>query len=42
MLDVLRDTAISHGLDWQVLHDELKREGRLHLETYRPDRGEGA
>jgi len=34
VLDVLRDTAISHGLDWQVLHDELKREGRLHLETY--------
>ena len=28
------DTAIAHGMDWQTLHAELKREGRLHLETY--------
>jgi len=34
VLDVLRDTAIAHGLDWQALHAEMKREGRLHLETY--------
>lgn len=34
VLDVLRDTAIAHGMDWQTLHAELKREGRLHLETY--------
>ncbi|MBL8309663.1 MAG: benzoyl-CoA 2,3-epoxidase subunit BoxA [Burkholderiales bacterium] len=34
VLDVLRDTAIAHGMDWQSLHADLKREGRLHLETY--------
>jgi benzoyl-CoA oxygenase/reductase BoxA protein len=34
VLEVLRDTAIAHGLDWQALHAELKRDGRLHLETY--------
>ena len=34
VLDVLRDTAIAHGMDWQALHAELKRDGRLHLETY--------
>jgi benzoyl-CoA oxygenase/reductase BoxA protein len=34
VLDALRDTAIAHGLDWPALHDALKREGRLHLETY--------
>lgn len=34
VLDVLRDTAIAHGMDWQALHADLKREGRLHLETY--------
>ena len=34
VLEVLRDTAIAHRMDWQALHAELKRDGRLHLETY--------
>jgi benzoyl-CoA oxygenase/reductase BoxA protein len=34
VLDALRDAAIAHGMDWQALHAELKRDGRLHLETY--------
>ena len=34
VLEVLRDAAVTHGLDWQTLHAELKRDGRLHLETY--------
>jgi benzoyl-CoA oxygenase/reductase BoxA protein len=34
VLDALRDTAISNGIDWDALHAELKRAGRLHLETY--------
>ena len=34
VLEVLRDTAIAHGLDWLALHADLKRDGRLHLETY--------
>ena len=34
VLEVLRDTAIAHGMDWSALHAELKRDGRLHLETY--------
>ena len=34
VLDVLRDAATTHGIDWPALHTELKRDGRLHLETY--------
>ena len=34
VLEVLRDTAIAHGMDWSALHAELTRDGRLHLETY--------
>ena len=34
VLEVLRDTAIASGMDWPTLHAELKRDGRLHLETY--------
>ena len=34
VLEVLRDAAIAHGMDWQTLHADLKRDGRLHLETY--------
>ncbi len=34
VLDVLRDAAIAHGMDWQSLNADLKRDGRLHLETY--------
>ena len=34
VLDVLRDAATTHGMDWPTLHSELKRDGRLHLETY--------
>jgi benzoyl-CoA oxygenase/reductase BoxA protein len=34
VLEVLRDAAMAHGMDWQKLHADLKRDGRLHLETY--------
>ncbi len=34
VLDALRYAADQHGLDWRALHPRLKREGRLHLETY--------
>jgi len=34
VLDALRDISIANGLDWPALHAELKRGGRLHLETY--------
>lgn len=30
----LRDVAQGHGLDWEAVAASLKREGRLHLETY--------
>jgi benzoyl-CoA 2,3-dioxygenase component A len=30
----LRDVAQEAGLEWEALADALKREGRLHLETY--------
>lgn len=30
----LRDVAVQAGLDWHALGMSLKREGRLHLETY--------
>ncbi len=30
----LRDVAEEAGLDWPSIGDQLKREGRLHLETY--------
>jgi benzoyl-CoA 2,3-dioxygenase component A len=30
----LRDVALGAGLDWDALAGALKREGRLHLETY--------
>ncbi len=30
----LRDIATAAGLDWDALGSALKREGRLHLETY--------
>jgi len=34
VLDVLRDIAGTNGIDWPDLHAQMKREGRLHLETY--------
>ncbi|WP_298234596.1 benzoyl-CoA 2,3-epoxidase subunit BoxA [uncultured Azohydromonas sp.] len=34
VLEVLHDVATQHDLDWPALHQQLKREGRLHLETY--------
>ncbi len=34
VLDALRDAANGHGLDWTQLHAQMKREGRLQLETY--------
>jgi len=30
----LRDVAVNAGLDWDAIGASLKREGRLHLETY--------
>lgn len=30
----LRDVAIQAGLDWETVGTSLKRDGRLHLETY--------
>ena len=30
----LRDVAVEAGLDWDTVGASLKREGRLHLETY--------
>jgi benzoyl-CoA 2,3-dioxygenase component A len=30
----LRDIAAEAGIDWDTLGAALKREGRLHLETY--------
>jgi benzoyl-CoA 2,3-dioxygenase component A len=34
VLMALRDIAQNAGLDWESLGDSLKKEGRLHLETY--------
>jgi benzoyl-CoA 2,3-dioxygenase component A len=30
----LRDVAVNAGLDWDTVGTALKRDGRLHLETY--------
>lgn len=34
VLAALRDVAVQAGLDWDSVAASLKREGRLHLETY--------
>ena len=34
VLEALRDVATQGGLQWEELAGRLKREGRLHLETY--------
>jgi benzoyl-CoA oxygenase/reductase BoxA protein len=34
VLDALCDVAKGHGMDWTQLHAQMKREGRLQLETY--------
>lgn len=34
VLDALRDVVMQSGEDWSILHDALRREGRLHFETY--------
>ncbi|MEJ2768419.1 benzoyl-CoA 2,3-epoxidase subunit BoxA [Mycetohabitans sp. B46] len=34
VLLALRDVAQRHGLDWQQVWADLRREGRLHVETY--------
>ena len=34
VLLALRDVAAQHGLDWESIGPALKKEGRLHLETY--------
>lgn len=34
VLDALRDICAQHGLDWAALQADMKRQGRLQLETY--------
>jgi benzoyl-CoA 2,3-dioxygenase component A len=34
VLMTLRDVAVQAGMDWESLGATMKREGRLHLETY--------
>jgi benzoyl-CoA 2,3-epoxidase subunit A len=34
VLEALQDIANQHGMPWQPLWSQLKRAGRLHLETY--------
>jgi benzoyl-CoA 2,3-dioxygenase component A len=34
VLLALRDVAVGAELDWEAIAGALKREGRLHLETY--------
>jgi ferredoxin--NADP+ reductase/benzoyl-CoA 2,3-dioxygenase component A len=34
VLQALREIGEQHQLDWDALWMKLKREGRLHLETY--------
>jgi len=34
VLEALRDVVVQGGQDWTILHDALRREGRLHFETY--------
>lgn len=34
VLEALRDVVVQGGQDWTILHDVLRREGRLHFETY--------
>ncbi|WP_310630708.1 benzoyl-CoA 2,3-epoxidase subunit BoxA [Paraburkholderia sp.] len=34
VLQALAEIAEAHGLGWEALWERLKREGRLHLETY--------
>jgi len=34
VLEALAEISQQQGLDWPTLHESLKREGRLHFETY--------
>jgi ferredoxin--NADP+ reductase/benzoyl-CoA 2,3-dioxygenase component A len=34
VLQALAEIAEAHGIGWERLWERLKREGRLHLETY--------
>ncbi len=34
VLDALRDICAAEGIDWPALHATMKRDGRLHFETY--------
>ncbi|AVJ29466.1 benzoyl-CoA 2,3-epoxidase subunit BoxA [Achromobacter spanius] len=34
VLDALREVVVQSGEDWSILHEALRREGRLHFETY--------
>jgi len=34
VLEALSEIGQSQGLDWPALHETMKREGRLHFETY--------
>jgi benzoyl-CoA oxygenase/reductase BoxA protein len=34
VIEALRVISMEQGLDWSTLHDRLKMQGRIHLETY--------
>jgi sulfite reductase alpha subunit-like flavoprotein len=34
VMETLRASAEANGINWDTLWPQLKREGRLHLETY--------
>ena len=34
VLDALRDICAAKAIDWPALHAQMKRDGRLHFETY--------
>jgi benzoyl-CoA 2,3-dioxygenase component A len=34
VIQALREIALGAGLNWDTISDSLKREGRMHLETY--------
>jgi benzoyl-CoA 2,3-dioxygenase component A len=34
VLEALRDICVEQSIDWATLHSRMKRDGRLHFETY--------
>ncbi len=34
VIEALKAVCAEHGIDWPALHDALKSQGRIHLETY--------